>query len=114
MVLTLWNRERYEQQWRNGIQRLLSGASRSCLISSLWKTQNKFEGEWWTIYRQEDRVAVRNQLIRPSIFNQNFANFDPDDPYPSIPDRQDLTEDGQHISEWSLPFSQITPLAPLK
>ncbi|MGB6904684.1 MAG: hypothetical protein WBD98_17770, partial [Acidobacteriaceae bacterium] len=36
MVLSVWSRERYERQWREGIQRLLDGKSKSCLITSFW------------------------------------------------------------------------------
>jgi hypothetical protein len=56
MALTTWNRERYEQQWREGIQRILNGASKSCLITSFWGDKDAFGGEWWRMYRVEDQI----------------------------------------------------------
>ena len=111
MDLMFWNRERYERQWRDGVQRILSGALKSCLVTSIWNEQNLFGGDWWKLYRIEDQVVIQNQLIRPDIFDQNFENFDPDSPYPSIQERSSISEDGQKISEWSVPFNQITPLS---
>jgi hypothetical protein len=109
MVLSVWSRERYERQWREAIQRLLDGESKSCLITSFWGDKNAFGGEWWTMHRVEDQVAVRNQLIRPDIFDQDFDNFDPGNPYLSIPEWCPVNEDGQEPSRWFVPFDQITP-----
>ena len=114
MALTTWNVEHYQQQWDEGIQRILSCASKSCLITSFWSEKNALGGEWWMMYRVQDQVVIQNQLIRPDVFDQRYKNFDADNPYSSIPDRKTVTDDGQKISEWSVPFNQITPLPPLK
>jgi hypothetical protein len=113
MILGTWNRERYERQWAEGIQRLLDGASKSCLISSFWGDKSKFGGEWWRMYRVKDEVVIQNQLIRPDIFDRHFENFDPDNPYASIPERRSTNNDGQSISEWFVPFTQVTPWSPV-
>lgn len=114
MNLSTWSVERYQRQWYEGIQKILDGASKSCLMTSFWREDDAFGGEWWPMYRVQDYVIVQDQFIRPDIFSQKFDNFDPDDPYPSIPDRESVNEDGQKISEWSVPFNQIAPLSPLK
>lgn len=114
MVLSTWNFERYQRQWCEGIQRILDGASKSCLITSLWRKEDAVGGEWWPLYRVRGHVIAQNHFIRPDIFSRKFDNFNPDDPYPSIPDRERVNEDGQEISEWSVPFNQIAPLSPLK
>jgi hypothetical protein len=108
MILSTWSRARYEQQWSEGIQRLINGESKSCLITSFWSEGAAFGGEWWKMYRVANEVVIQNQLIRPE-FGQDFNNFDPDNPYPSIPDRRSVNEDGQQVSEWFVPFNQITP-----
>jgi hypothetical protein len=110
MILTTWDYEQYEQQWRTGIQRLLKGELKSCFLTSYWREKDAFGGEWWPMYRVQDQVIVQNHLIRPDIFEQHFENFDPEDPYLSIPDRRSLDENGRQISEWSIPFDQIAAL----
>ncbi len=109
MNLSVWSRKRYEQQWSEGIQRLINGESKSCLITSFWSEGATFGGEWWTMYRLKDQVAIMNQLIRPDIFDQEFDNFDPDNPYLSIPQWRSANEDGQEVSKWFVPFNKITP-----
>lgn len=110
MILSFWNRERYEKQWRDGLQKILEGALRSCFITSVWNENGVFGCEWWRMYRIGEQVAIQNQLIRPHIFNQSFENFNPDNPYPSIQDHHSFDEDGQQISEWLVRFDQIQPL----
>jgi hypothetical protein len=103
-ALTFWGAERYESQWREGIDRLLQGASRSCLITSLVDSGCEVFGVWWKLYREGNHVVVQNQLLLSSVFGKNF---NPDDPYSSIPDRMFLNCDGEQISEWSVEFAKI-------
>jgi hypothetical protein len=105
--LALWSADRYERQWREGVDRLLSGASRSCLITSVWDTRSEAFGFWWVLYREGDRVAVHNQLLLHEVLGKNF---NPDDPYESIPDRVSVSADGEQISEWFLAFDEIQPI----
>jgi hypothetical protein len=107
--LTFWTAYRYEAQWREGIDRLLRGESRSCLITSIWgrPAEGPF-GVWWTLYRQGHLVVVRNQLLFSSV----FPEFNPEEPYGSIPERTLVNEEGNEISEWSLEVNSISPLLP--
>src|SRR5579862_862278 len=97
-ILSVWDLERYEQQWQEGIQRLLRGASRSCLMTSLWGDLNGHGFAWWPLYRVGNEVVVQNALIwDPEMIDRDF---DPKDPYRFIPEHRSLSEDGQQISEW--------------
>jgi hypothetical protein len=105
--LTFWGAERYESQWREGIDRLLQGVSRSCLITSLVDSSYQVFGQWWKLYRDGEQVVVQNQLLLSSCFGKDF---NPNDPYSSISDRQSLNSEGEQISEWFVDFAKIKSL----
>jgi hypothetical protein len=83
-LLTFWGADRYEYQWREGLDRLLKGAAKSCLITSMLDSKYENFGVWWKLYREGDQVVVQNQLLLSDVLGRHF---DPDDPYQSIPDR---------------------------
>jgi hypothetical protein len=105
--LIFWNADRYERQWRDGIARLLNGALRSCLITSMLDSRSEVFGAWWKLYRERDHVVVQNQLLLSELFG---GDFDPNDPYRSIPERLQSSAEGTPVSEWLLDFGNIGPL----
>lgn len=106
--LTFWGADRYEKQWRQGIDRLLEGASKSCLITSMLDPQCEHFGVWWKLYREGEQVVVQNQLLLADVLGRTFA---PDEPYQFIPDRQSFSADGDApVSEWVVAFDTIGPL----
>jgi hypothetical protein len=105
--LTFWDVDRYENQWREGIERLLGGAPKSCLITSMLEPKYEHFGTWWVLYRDGQRVVVQNQLLLLDVFG---SDFDPDQPYDCIRDRISLSADGEPISEWFLNFDEISRL----
>jgi hypothetical protein len=102
--LTFWSATRYEKQWREGIDRFLKGAPKSCLITSMLDPKSEAFGVWWILYRDGRNVAVQNHLLLSSILGRNFS---PDDPYRSIPDRLTSSDDGERVSEWFLEFDSL-------
>jgi hypothetical protein len=105
--LTFWDADRYESQWRQGIDRLLAGAQKSCLITSMLEPKYEHFGTWWVLYRDGQRVVVQNQLLLLDVIG---SDFDPDQPYAFIRDRISLSADGEPISEWLLNFNDISRL----
>ena len=75
--LTLWSAERYERQWREGVDRLRLGLSRSCLITSLIEPGPELFGICWKLYHEgeQDRrskpvasgIRVRQLQSRQSL-----------------------------------------------
>jgi hypothetical protein len=102
--LTFWSADRYERQWQDGIDRLLKGALRSCLITSMLDSRSEVFGVWWKLYREGDHIVVQNQLLPAEVFG---GDFDPDEPYRSIPARLPPNAEGAPVSEWFLEFSKI-------
>lgn len=105
--LTFWKADRYERQWREGIDRLLKGALRSCLITSMLDPRSEVFGVWWKLYREGDHVVVQNQLLLTEVLG---GDLDPDEPYRSIPERLPFNAEGALVSEWLLEFSEIGAL----
>ena len=106
--LTFWSADRYESQWREGVDRLLKGALRSCLITSMLGSGSEPFGVWWKLYREGDYVVVQNQLLLAEVLG---GDFDPDEPYRFIRDRQSCSaDDGAPISEWVIGFDTIGSL----
>ncbi len=97
--LALWSAERYEQQWEEGIDRLRRGASKSCLITSLWAVGPACEvwGVWWVLYNRGDHAVVRNRLLLSAVIG---AKFDQDYPYGAVPEHRSFSPGGEAISEW--------------
>jgi hypothetical protein len=108
-ILTVWSLERYQQQWQEGIQRILNGATRSCLIASLWGDSNGYGFNWWPLYRTGNQVVAQNGLVWDPEMQFLYRNFDPNDPYRFIQGHRSVNEDGQQISEWCVPFEEIIP-----
>lgn len=106
-ILSVWDLERYERQWTEGIQRLLDDGSKSCLITSLWGDSNGYGFNWWPLYRVGDQVVAQNALIWDPAIQLLYSNFDPNDPYRFIPEHRSVTEEGQQISEWYVSFNEI-------
>lgn len=101
--LTFWSAERYERQWREGVERLRLGLSRSCLITSLIEPGPELFGMWWKLYHEGDQILVQNQMLLAS----EFGNFNPDNPYASIPEHVSVNADGEPVSEWVVRFDAI-------
>lgn len=105
--LTFWNVDQYENQWREGIHRLLEGAPKSCLITSIAEPKYEHFGAWWKLYRDGEYVVVQNQLLLSMVLGNNFNSGNP---YEFIPDRSSFSEDGVAVSEWCIKFNSIRPL----
>jgi len=75
--LAFWGADRYEKQWRQGIDRLLEGASKWCLITSMLDPKCEHFGVWWKLYREGEHVMVQNQLLLADVLGRTF---DPDEP----------------------------------
>jgi hypothetical protein len=104
--LAFWSVDRYENQWREGIDRLLNGAVKSCLITSMLDSRSEVFGVWWTLYREGNHVVVHNGLLLSDVHGKNF---NPDEPYEAIPDRRSFSDDGTPVSEWFVDFHKIRP-----
>jgi len=118
MSLDTWTVEEYKQQWKEGIERIRTHHT-SCLVATI---QNLEIGYpliiLWTLYKENNTVFVRNQILNIEIAKElnlpiNISDFNIKTCYqfinPRITDENGLSidEDGNEISEWSVPLSEI-------
>jgi len=103
-LIGFWSPRDYENQWTDGVRRLVAGEGDSCLITSIHDPAVAEVGTWWLLYRRRGAVYVQNALL---LFRDAGTQFTTLDPYRSIPERQTATEDGRPISEWELPISDF-------
>jgi hypothetical protein len=106
--LYLWSKEDYESQWRDAIGSLLEGRDRAALIVEYVGPEAAGKLEWWPMYVVRETVFFQNHLL---FYDQLSQPFSIHDPYASLRDRRTINEDGDHISEWSVSFSEIEKFA---
>jgi CdiI N-terminal domain len=103
-ILGFWGVDDYLQSWTEGLQRLLAGASISCLATSVIDPSNANFVEVWPLYREQSDVYVQNRLL---FLDQLSHEFDPSEPWNSVDPRSVVNEDGQRISEWRVNLSDV-------
>jgi hypothetical protein len=110
-VLGFWGVDDYLQSWTEALQRLLAGASTSCLATSIVDPSNANFVEVWPLYREQDEVYVQNKLL---FLDQLPHEFDPAAPWDSVDPRSLVNEDGRRISEWRVSLDDIREFLELK
>lgn len=95
--LSFWSRRDYETQWRQAVERIIAGESRSCLIASMPDPATANFVFTWPMYALGDEVAVQNRVM---FMDEIQGEFDPLNPYVHLGPRETLTEEGAPISEW--------------
>jgi hypothetical protein len=103
-----WSRGDYESQWRHAIRSLLERKDRAALIVEYISPLASWKLEWWPMYAGGETVFLQNHLL---FYEQLTRPFSMHDPYASLRDRQTIDEDGDHISEWFVSFSEIEAFA---
>jgi hypothetical protein len=102
--LEYWSKGQYQRQWLEGITRIINGDSKSCLITSIYNPKYANFLCWWTLYRNYDRCYVHNGILFLEGIKQIF---DINKIYNYIETRITVNEDGDMISEWSLPIADL-------
>jgi len=102
--LDFWSIEEYEQQWIQGLIRVVNHEAKSTLITSLTNPKNTNFITWWPIYRIKETVCFQNHLL---FLADLTTPFDPKSPYSHVHKHSTKSDEGQRISEWQLPIAAI-------
>jgi hypothetical protein len=60
--------------------------------------------EWWAMFREGNDVFIQNQML---IYARLDAKFSVQKAVDFLKDREVFTEEGQHMSEWSVNIIEI-------
>jgi hypothetical protein len=110
--LDTWTLENYEQQWKEGLERIKTHDV-SCLVVTVQNLSTNPLVELWTLYKQSNKIYIHNQLLNNAIMKElNFpyklAEFNSVNCYDFINyPRETVSEDGEKISEWTITTNDI-------
>jgi hypothetical protein len=105
VALGFWGKTDYCRSWRRAFEVLAgSSPSVSCLITSMTNPETSNFIFCWPLYRDGERVYVRNSVI---FLGELSEKFDPDNPWKVLPERHVFNEDGVKISEWITDISSL-------
>jgi hypothetical protein len=99
--LSHWTRDDYENQWREGVERILSGQFNMSAIFVDFMSPNKTGSTltWWPMYLQGDSVCFQEHFLELDKLSQGLKRKDL---YNYIQSRQkpDLDSPEPSPSEW--------------
>lgn len=98
-LIGYWSPRDYEAQWRSGVKRLVEERRDSCLITSLHDPAATEMLMWWLLYPEGEFVIVQQGLL---LFADLERAFNTSNPFCSIPPREQVTDNGEVVSEWSI------------
>lgn len=102
--LSYWDINKYQENWKKGIERLLRGESKSCLITSMYNPKVANFITWWPMYSENRVVYFQNQLL---FLKELKIAFNPEDPCILINDRETVSDNNLPISEWEVPLEAL-------
>jgi len=105
--VTTWSIREYKKQWDTAIDRLKTHTT-SCLITGFIIKNGKPELEWWPMYKVENKIYIQNQWLWGENYEERIGGkpFTIETCYDFIPPRRTTTDEGQMISEWSVPYEE--------
>lgn len=115
--LNYWSVKDYQKQWINALDELITGDEhgRAILIAGMYdpeKPKFRFAAMVWSLYREDQKVYVRNQWIQ---HNEVEKPFDSKKIAEHLDDRKPLNKEGLQISEWQTTIAELSDwLAELK
>jgi CdiI N-terminal domain len=100
-----WDKETYERQWLDSLQRFVNGANKAVLITWYVNSKESSNLQWWALYRGANGVVhVQNHLPWYHNFGREFSA---EDATSFLHDRIAVNEDWLAISEWNFHLSDI-------
>ena len=99
-----WDESQYRRHWQTALTGIVAGSSKSALITSMYEPASANFIFWWPMYRLDDTVYFQNQIL---FLGELETPFDPNDPFRFVRERTIVNSDGEQISEWSAPITDL-------
>ena len=101
----LWPVERYEHQWLDAARRLVDGAPSTAFFTAVHAPDDTEYHRWWVMWREGHQVHVQEHLL---LVDQLPLPLVLSNPYRAIQPREQISDEGDPISEWSLTVDDLT------
>ena len=102
--LTFWSTKDYENQWLTRLNQLMASRDKGALIISIHDPANAFRVWTWTMWKKDDQVLFQNRLL---FMLEGSRTSNPACVSEYIGEYQSHDQDGDRISEWTLPIAAI-------
>lgn len=102
--LSYWNKISYLNQWKVGLTRICDGNDKSCLVISMFDPSSANFIFLWTLYLDQNIVHLQNQILFLDQLDKPFSELNL---YEFISDRENISDEGDKISEWDVNVSDI-------
>jgi hypothetical protein len=102
--LSCWSADDYRTQWLKELNAITSFRDKGALITSLHDPSDGTRVWTWPMWKKGDDVLFHNQILG---MLEGCPDFDPDRVCDYIGDYESHTEEGQRISEWTVPLAAI-------
>jgi hypothetical protein len=101
--LHVWTMADYETQWREAVARFAAGNESSALITS-YRGPGVGYHVMWPMWREGTTVLLQERLVIDEAITETNVS---EALYARVGDRRTLSDDGDAISEWRVPFSHV-------
>ena len=102
--LTFWSTKDYENQWLTWLNQLMASRDEGALIISIHDPANAFRVWTWTMWKKDDQVLFQNRLL---FMLEGSRTSNPACVFEYVGEYQSHDEDGDRISEWTVPIAAI-------
>ena len=103
--LSYWNRQDYFEQWMNALNEItVLKRSKAVIISSMYDPDTANFILCWVMYNLGDLVCFQNHIF---FLDNLITPFNEKNMSKLIPDREQVTEEGERISEWTISLIDI-------
>ncbi|MGP6419379.1 hypothetical protein ACTZGP_11460 [Pseudomonas putida] len=102
--ISFWGRQEYLSSWYSSLCCGLEGRKHSVLVTSMLDSEFANFLMVWVLYFVGESVHIQNNVV---FLNDVVPGFNVDDVNSYFGAREVVNEDGDRISEWVVPLSEI-------
>ena len=99
-----WQPSDYEKQWREAVKLIVNGAEKAALITEMPPPSKANFVRWWPMWRFQDAVRIHEQIL---FMDQLNTPFTLEDPYAHVDNYHEFNEEGERLSEWTVPLQDF-------
>jgi len=101
-----WSEKEYQDQWTNGLTRVLRGLP-SALITDMRTPTQSSHLVWWPMWRVNHKIVFHNQLFFFEQHGLRTPQIETELLYEFIGERSRKSADGTPLSEWVVALPHI-------